>query len=89
MTSGKPNILIVDDEQFLAKGISVVINKKLSCNELVAVDGEQAWETLQNEDVDIVISDWNMPKKTGAELLRDMKANPRTRHIPFLMLSGK
>lgn len=86
----KPNILLVDDEQFLAKGISVIIGKKLDCKELVvAMDGAQAWELLQNQDFDIVISDWNMPKKSGAELLRDMKSNPKTRNIPFLMLSGR
>lgn len=89
MTGNKPNVLIVDDEQFLAKGISVVINKKLECNELVAMDGEEAWRILQDQDVDIVISDWNMPKKNGAELLRDMKANAKTRSIPFLMLTGR
>ncbi len=90
MTANKPNILLVDDEQFLAKGISVIIGKKIDCNEMViAMDGEEAWQLLQEKDIDIVISDWNMPKKNGAELLRDMKANPKTSSIPFLMLSGR
>ncbi len=90
MIGNKPNILLVDDEQFLAKGISVIIGKKLDCNELVvAMDGEEAWQLLQEKDIDLVISDWNMPKKNGAELLRDMKASPKTSNIPFLMLSGR
>ncbi len=90
MIGNKPNILLVDDEQFLAKGISVIIGRKLDCNELVvAMGGEEAWQLLQEKDIDIVISDWNMPKKSGAELLRDMKANPKTSNIPFLMLSGR
>jgi len=90
MIGNKPNILLVDDEQFLAKGISVILGKKLDCNEMtIAMDGEQAWQILQDKDIDIVISDWNMPKKNGAELLRDMKANPKTSSIPFLMLTGR
>ena len=90
MIGNKPNILLVDDEQFLAKGISVILGKKLECNELiVAMDGEEAWQILQEKDVDIVISDWNMPKKSGAELLQDMKANAHTSSIPFLMLTGR
>lgn len=92
MIGKKPNILLVDDEQFLAKGISVILSKKIDCNEMViAMDGEQAWQILQDKDkdIDLVISDWNMPKKNGAELLRDMKANPKTSSIPFLMLTGR
>lgn len=90
MIGNKPNVLLVDDEQFLAKGISVILGKKLDCNEMiVAMDGEEAWQILQEKDVDIVISDWNMPKKNGAELLRDMKTNPKTSSIPFLMLTGR
>jgi len=90
MIGNKPNILLVDDEQFLAKGISVILGKKLDCNEMaIAMDGEQAWQILQDKDIDIVISDWNMPKKSGAELLHNMKANPKTSSIPFLMLTGR
>lgn len=90
MIGKKPNILLVDDEQFLAKGISVILGKKLDCNEMIiAMDGEQAWQLLQEKDIDIVISDWNMPKKNGAELLRDMKSSPKTSSIPFLMLTGR
>jgi len=90
MIGNKPNILLVDDEQFLAKGISVILGKKLDCNEMtIALDGEQAWQILQDKEIDIVISDWNMPKKNGAELLHDMKANPKTSSIPFLMLTGR
>ncbi len=90
MIGNKPTILLVDDEQFLAKGISVIIGKKFDCNEMViAMDGEQAWQLLQEKDIDLVISDWNMPKKNGAELLRDMKSNPKTSGIPFLMLTGR
>lgn len=90
MNGTRPNVLLVDDEQFLAKGISVILGKKLDCNEMiVAMDGEEAWQILQDKDVDIVISDWNMPKKSGAELLQDMKANPQTSSIPFLMLTGR
>ena len=90
MIGNKPTILLVDDEQFLAKGISVIIGKKFDCNEMViAMDGEQAWQLLQEKDIDLVISDWNMPKKNGAELLRDMKSNSKTSGIPFLMLTGR
>ena len=90
MIGNKPNILLVDDEQFLAKGISVIIGKKLDCNELtIAMNGEEAWQLLQEKDIDIVISDWNMPIKSGAELLRDMKGNDKTRNTPFIMLTGR
>ncbi len=90
MTANKANILLVDDERFLAKGISVILGKKIDCNEMtIAMDGEEAWKVLQDKKIDVVISDWNMPKKSGAELLRDMKANPKTSSIPFLMLTGR
>jgi len=42
----------------------VIIAKKLDCNEMVvAMDGEQVWQLLQEKDVDLVVSGWNTPKK--------------------------
>jgi DNA-binding response OmpR family regulator len=38
--------------------------------------------------VDLIISDWDMPGFSGIDLIRGLKANPRTRHIPIVIVTG-
>jgi len=54
-----------------------------------AEDGSTALEALQREKIDLVISDWNMPKMTGLELLKAVRADDALKHIPFLMVTAE
>ena len=56
----------------------------------VAVDGIDALERLRvySDLPDLVILDLNLPKKDGRAVLRDMKNDPRLRHIPVIVLSS-
>ncbi len=42
-----------------------------------------------NKNVQFIISDWNMPKMTGVELLKAIRANPTHRDVPFLMVTAE
>ena len=55
------------------------------------IDAERAIETSGGDlqKFDLIISDWNMPVKTGIELLRDVRADPALKDIPFLMVTAE
>jgi two-component system chemotaxis response regulator CheY len=54
-----------------------------------ARDGVEAWAMIQDHNFDIIICDIHMPRMNGLELKKLMRANPRFRETPFLMVSGE
>jgi two-component system chemotaxis sensor kinase CheA len=54
----------------------------------VAIDGDEAWQKISEQHFDVVISDVEMPKITGLELVRLIKGSERTKHIPVILLTS-
>jgi two-component system, chemotaxis family, chemotaxis protein CheY len=54
-----------------------------------AEDGLEGINLLRAERVDLIISDWNMPKMDGLELLRTIKDYPELANIPFIMITSE
>lgn len=87
-------VLIVDDMMTMRK---IVINglKKLGLkNFLEADDGATAWPILDSaaasgEAIDLIVSDWNMPKMKGIDLLKKVRADDRMKDTPFLMVTAE
>ncbi|HAZ11269.1 MAG: hypothetical protein A2X86_20675 [Bdellovibrionales bacterium GWA2_49_15] len=57
-------------------------------------DGESAWAIIEegiatNEKVELIISEWALPKLTGKELLQRIRANPVMKSVPFLLATGE
>ncbi len=83
-------VMIVEDVENVALAIKTIVGKHFECEEVItAKDGQEAWDMLKTGDYDLVISDWNMPRKTGDELLLDMRENDKTMNIPFIMLTAR
>ena len=81
-------ILVVDD----SKVMRGVLRKMLGSDEtevLEAHDGKHALEVLAAEPVDCVISDWNMPRMKGIDLLRQVRQNAALAHLPFVMVTAE
>ena len=81
-------ILVVDD----SKVMRGVLRKMLGCDGtevLEAHDGKHALEVLAAEPVDCVISDWNMPRMKGIELLRKVRQDAALAHLPFVMVTAE
>jgi two-component system chemotaxis response regulator CheY len=80
-------ILVVDDFAFSRQ---VVINtlEQLGFNNTdEAADGYSALVRLKSALFEFVIMDWNMSKISGLELLKQIRANPKLKHIPVLMVT--
>ena len=81
-------ILIVDDFSTMRRIIKNIL-RQLDLNNVVeADDGTTAWEVLNKDHIDFIISDWNMPQMTGIELLRKVRASEDFGHLPFLMVTA-
>ena len=82
-------ILIVDDFSTMRR-ITKNILRQLELNNVVeADDGTTAWEILNKDHINFIISDWNMPQMTGIELLRKVRASEDYGHLPFLMVTAE
>lgn len=86
-----PNIkiLIVDDFSTMRKIIRNILTQLGFKNILEADDGTTALEILSKEKVDLVISDWNMPKMSGLELLKAVRSNEAIKDLPFIMVTAE
>jgi two-component system chemotaxis response regulator CheY len=66
------------------------ILKQLGFKNLVeADDGTSAWDVLEGQKIDLIISDWNMPKMTGLDLLKKVRASDSLKKTPFLMVTAE
>lgn len=71
-TNGKKRLLIVDDEEGIRESLALAFEIE-GYPVFSACDGEEAWDTLQKNPIDVVISDIRMPKKDGVALLKDIR----------------
>ena len=87
--SSLPTMLIVDDSDDMLSFLAG--NFQSTYNVLTAADGIEALDVLtrQGADVQLIISDWMMPRMDGAELCRRVRQDPATSHISFIMLTAK
>ena len=70
----KPKILVVDDEQSIREFLEIMLRKE-QYDVSTAEDGEKAQEVLKKKNFDLIISDLQMPKVSGIELLKHVKNN--------------
>ena len=82
-------VLIVEDDRFICEALRRIMKNNFSCHVDVVHDGHEAWERVRDRRYDLVISDWNMPQKTGDQLLLDIRRQEVTRDLPFLMLTAR
>lgn len=82
-------ILLVDDFATMRRIIKNILRQLHFTNIIEADDGTTAWELLQKQKIDFIISDWNMPQMTGLELLRKVRGDERFKALPFLMVTAE
>ena len=83
------NVLIVDDFATMRRILRNILKQLGFTNIIEADDGTTALEVLGKQKIDLIISDWNMPKMTGLELLKQMRSDSDLKSIPFLMVTAE
>jgi len=84
----KKTILVVEDFESIRNFVCNTLQQK-GYEAIGAADGNEAFELLTNRTnpVSLVLSDYNMPRCTGFELLQKIKANKATSAIPVMFLT--
>ena len=80
-------LLVVDDEWAIADWLDAILSDA-GHRVLVASNGKKALETLENEAVDLVLTDFMMPQLDGPGLVNAMKADPRTKGLQVIVMSS-
>jgi len=81
-------ILIAEDERITR----VSLQRQLESwgHAVVATeDGEQAWERFTDGNFDLVLTDWEMPRLSGVELIQRIRSTPQTSYVYLMMLTGR
>ena len=86
MSKGK--ILVVDDEVYIVHILDFSLGME-GYDVVTALDGEQALEKVKEDRPDLIVLDIMMPKLDGYETCKALKADPKTRDIPVILLSAK
>jgi putative nucleotidyltransferase with HDIG domain len=81
-------VVLVEDNADLRMYISKMLIK-FGHKVITAADGLEGWEEVQKIIPDIIISDIMMPKMDGYELVKQVKSNQATMHIPVLLITAK
>jgi two-component system chemotaxis response regulator CheY len=82
-------ILIVDDFATMRRIMKNILKQIGFSNIIEADDGTTALEELKKNSVDLIISDWNMPKMTGLDLLKQVRGMDDLKEVPFLMVTAE
>lgn len=81
-------VLMCDDEIHILRAAEFKIARagfQVRC----ASDGQAAWEAIQEERPDMLITDFQMPRLDGPGLIQRLRENPETRDLPVIVLTAK
>lgn len=81
--------LVVDDFSTMRRIVRNLLKELGFTNVQEAEDGVEALAKLRIEEFDFVVSDWNMPNMTGIDLLRNIRADAKLKHLPVLMVTAE
>lgn len=83
-----PKILLVEDE-LTNREVAEVILRNQGYEVIVANDGQEGIDRARAELPDLIVMDLLMPILDGLSASRELKADPRTAHIPILVVTAK
>ena len=83
------DVLVVDDSAAIRKILTRVLRQTGMAIQTIheAGDGQEALAQMAQHRIDLVLSDINMPKMDGLQLLASLKASPQWRHVPVVMIT--
>src|SRR5688572_8949379 len=81
-------ILLCDDELHILRAAEFKF-QRAGYDVRCAGDGEEAWELIEQDMPDMVVTDYQMPRLDGLGLAERIKNDPRTRHIPVIVLTAR
>lgn len=84
----QPRILLCDDEIHIIRAAQFKLSRA-DYDVRFALDGEEAWEILNQWQPDLLVTDCQMPRLDGLGLVKRMREHPELHDVPVVMLTGK
>ncbi len=81
-------VLLCDDEIAILRAAEFKL-KKAGYEVQMASDGQAGWELIQRSGVDMVITDCQMPRMSGLQLVERIRSEPALQQLPIVMLTAK
>lgn len=83
-------VLVVDDASFVRDTVKRNLRQLIPDAEFFdAPDGRRAMSLMKSKNVQLVLSDWEMPEVSGDEFLRWMREQPDYEKVPFIMITSR
>jgi chemosensory pili system protein ChpA (sensor histidine kinase/response regulator) len=84
----RPRVLLVDDSVSVRKFVGQML-ERAGFTVVTAIDGIEALERLAEAPANVIVTDLEMPRLNGYELVRDLKRRPATRDVPIIVLTTR
>ena len=88
VTDRVPVLLVADDDEDILALVQLRLSRS-GFEVIVARDGQEALQLAQERHPDLAVLDWMMPKATGLEVLRAIRADSATADIPVVLLTAR
>ncbi len=85
--ANRPLVLVVDDNREMLEFLSRQLAHEFRVR--LAESADEGLRSTVDEVPAVVVSDVMMPGRSGTDLLRDLRADPRTRHVPMILITAK
>ncbi len=79
-------IMTVDDSASVRQMVSFTL-QDAGYNVIEASDGKDALSKIQNSDLNLIVTDLNMPLMDGIELIKNVRSHPKHKFVPIIMLT--
>lgn len=83
-----PVLLVADDDEDILTLVQLRLSRS-GFEVIIARDGAEALRLIQERHPDLAVLDWMMPKASGLEVLRAIRANSETADIPVVLLTAR
>lgn len=82
-------ILVVDDSPTMRRIICNTLDRIGFENSVEADNGKSALEKMEEHEVELIITDWNMPVMNGLEFVTEIRGNQEFKELPILMVTTR
>ena len=83
-------VMVVDDSRIMRNIVKHTFDLlKMPVQYLEAGDGNQAFQLLSKNNVNLILLDWNMPNLPGIDFLKKIKSMDEYKHIPVIMVTSE
>ena len=83
-------IMVVDDSRIMRNTVKGVFSGvDTPCTFVEAKDGEEALAMLEAQAIDLILLDWNMPRLSGIDFLKQVRAMEQYKELPIIMVTSE